>query len=740
MTNVAKPHSTAEAHDLLMEAFEAIDEGMAVFDDNRCLVQFNTRYAEMLEPVADLLKPGLAWEDLLQEGTRRGFYADPNGQQREWLANVAIAAHTDEEPVVISIANGDVHRVGYNPTRSGGFVVTRSDITDEFKAEARIREREELLSLILDTNPASVVMARLSDGLIIYRSPAARDVYGDTTHAGQHYVSNEDRAKYIAEMRKTRRVDDYRVKFRHRDGHTFEGSVAGRMTEYNGQTYVVSTILDLSERSERDAMIRKVVESCPAPILMTRAASGEILFKSPEIDALFGPTMSTRDFYVVSADRKGFLDALRKNGSVHDFRARVRNAKGEPFLAAVSARLIEYNGEEVIVSFSRDLTQELEAKQELSLQREQLFQTEKMSALGGLLAGVAHELNNPLSVVVGHALMLSEEAKEPEVLRQTEKIRDAAERCAKIVKSFLTIARQQPANRAATDINAAVEIAVDLASFGNGVSGAAIEMELDPDLPQISADTDQITQVLVNLILNAEQAARDVSGGRVIIRSRPTPDGGVRIMVEDNGSGVPMDVRARVFEPFFTTKGIGEGTGIGLAYAHRVITAHDGQINIDANFRDGARFVVDLPPGGASSPEIIAPVTTKAITEAKRVMVIDDEPDVADLNAEVLERSGYAVTVAYSAAKAIETMRETRFDAVVSDLNMSGIDGRGFFEVVQRDFPELLPHTGFVTGDTMGRSSQTFLTEVQRPFIEKPVAPGELRDFVSLLLQKEDSR
>ena len=108
--------------------------------------------------------------------------------------------------------------------------------------------------------------------------------------------------------------------------------------------------------------------------------------------------------------------------------------------------------------------------------------------------------------------------------------------------------------------------------------------------------------------------------------------------------------------------------------------------------------------------------------------------------AEVLERSGYEVTVAYSATKALETMRKTRFDAVVSDLNMPGVDGRGFFETVQREFPELLPHTGFITGDTMGRSSQAFLSEVQRPFIEKPVAPGELRDFVSSLLQKEESR
>ena len=635
----------------------------------------------------------------------------------------------------MTLTDGRTVEISYHPTKTGGFVVTRSDITERVQAEDMARDREALLTTILDTNPTPVVMARLDDSRIVYRSPAAVDVFGDIDFALDAYVEAEGREKYTARLKKTGRAHDAQLQMRRADGSVMQVSLSGGLTEYNGATHVVSSITDLTEQHEREALIRKVVESCPAPILMNRPGSGEILFKSPGIDELFGPVTNAREFYVNLPDRDDFLSELYVRGVLYDWRARYHNAQGEKIWVAISARLIQWEGEDVIVSHARDLSGELEIEAELNRQREQIFQNEKMSALGGLLAGVAHELNNPLSVVVGHAMMLQDEALDPDVHRQVGKISDAAERCAKIVKTFLTMARQEPVKMAETDINDVVATAVEVARFGEGSRGVRIDTDLDTGLTPVCADADQITQVLLNLILNAEQAIADAgTGSRIGIRTKRDPSDGVRVLIEDDGPGVPADIRARIFEPFFTTKEPGQGTGVGLAVCHRIVAAHNGRLNLEtAADGTGARFVVTLPSGRPAGAAVHDEAADAPVAGAARVLVIDDEADVADLSAEVLERGGYQTSVAYRAEDAFEMLRNGHFDAVVSDLNMPGIDGRGFFEVIRAEFSDLLPRTGFLTGDTMGQASQRFLKDAERPYLEKPASPRELRAFVARL-------
>ena len=440
------------------------------------------------------------------------------------------------------------------------------------------------------------------------------------------------------------------------------------------------------------------------------------------------------EYWADPAERAPFLEAVRKNREVTEWRARFRNAKGDEFQGAVSARIIEWEGEEVIVSHTRDLTDQLAIEAELEHQREQVFQNEKMMALGGLMAGVAHELNNPLSVVVGHAMMLQDEASDPEILRKTKKISNAAERCSKIVKAFLTMARHEPVRMEETNINEVIETAVEVANYGDALGSARIDVSLDPDVATICSDPDQLTQVVINLALNAAQAIGD-SGGKIHITSRQGKKG-VEILVDDDGPGVPKDIRGRVFEPFFTTKGVGKGTGIGLAMCHRIVTAHKGSITLETSPGGGARFVVTLPARPADHKDVPKAEPAEAREKVCRVLVIDDEPDVADLNAEILSRGGFSTDVVYNARDLLDSIENMTYDAVVSDLNMPDMDGRGIYEAILDRRPDLAERTGFLTGDTMGRSSQTFLGEAKRPYIEKPVSPQELRAFVSRLVSR----
>ncbi|MDA5095813.1 ATP-binding protein [Aliiroseovarius sp. KMU-50] len=738
-----QPHSSTRdlaAADLLYDAIEALAEGIAVFDIDRKLVTHNQKFAKLFPLVEDLIAPGVVWRDLLIAGAKRGQFADALPNPELWIDNRLNDEFPLNQTIETELANGVICQAQFSATSLGGFVVVCSDVTQRRKTEAAVREQENILRTVLETSPLAVVMARLVDGKILYRSPEAVSFFGNTQNALQHYVDPNDRNQYIDALVRNGRVDDYHITLVNAQGISCASTSWGRLVSFEGDEYVVTAIMDLSERQEREAMIRRVLEACPTPIQMTRAASGEVMFSSPETITLFGPSDTAKRFYARPGTRKRYLEQLRRDGFVNEFKAEYLNAKNEMFWGAVSARLIDYNGEQVIVSHTRDLTDQIQIEEELSRQQEQLYQNEKLLAMGELLAGVAHELNNPLSVVVGHSLMLREDCADPETLRQVEKISNAAERCARIVKTFLTMARQKPAKMQDLDINEVLQTAVDVAKYGDIEDGISVSYQLAQDLPMISADPDQITQVFINMILNAEQAMRESGKGQQItVKTQKAPDqSGVMITVEDDGPGIPEKSRGRVFEPFFTTREVGQGTGMGLAICHRIIQSHNGQISIETGANGGSLFQILLP---LNSPNAQTPADIpKGETTAPdiRILIVDDEEDVAELNAEILSRSGYQVDVFTHADDALESLRTHNYGLILSDLNMPDVDGRGFFDAITQEFPAMIDKTGFITGDTMGHSSQSFLAIANRPYVEKPLSPKELRTFVTDILAKAE--
>ena len=290
--------------------------------------------------------------------------------------------------------------------------------------------------------------------------------------------------------------------------------------------------------------------------------------------------------HLKEAHEKGFARyrATRKPhvlGRRVEMEARCKDGRLIPVELAITE--VPLSDRRLFTANLRDLSAAREAMAEIERQRDALHQSEKLAALGSMLAGVAHELNNPLSIVLGQATMLREAAEgagsDPAIRARAEKIEAAAERCARVVRSFLTIARQRKAETRAVALAPLLDSSIDLMLYGLRSSGVTVTREYDDSLPEILADPDQVQQIVVNLLVNAAQALEETEGRRGIrVSVRAAGDGKLGVVVADSGRGVPKEIAKRIFEPFFTTKPQGSGTGIGLSVSRGLAEAQGGTL------------------------------------------------------------------------------------------------------------------------------------------------------------------
>lgn len=372
------------------------------------------------------------------------------------------------------------------------------------------------------------------------------------------------------------------------------------------------------------------------------------------------------------------------------------------------------------------------AEAALARSREALYQTEKLSALGSLLAGVSHELNNPLSIVVAQAVMMERQAKGSDLADRAFKIRRAADRCARIVQTFLAMARAKQPQRQPVALNQVAVAALDLAEFGLRTEGIRVERALDPALPQIAADADQLHQIIINLLINAQHALAGQAGERIVtITTVPGPEPMTVVLdVADNGAGVPVGARRRIFEPFFTTKTQGEGTGVGLSFSQGLAEAHGGRLTLLPTKR-GATFRLTLPVDpNQTLGRVDPPISEAPVLPPRRALVIDDEIEIAESLADFLSLEGFTCEVAAGGLDARARLAHGNYDLVISDLRMPDLDGPSLYDFVRAERPDLAARMAFSTGDTLGAAAARFIAEMQRPVLEKPFVPEAVRRFL----------
>jgi two-component system cell cycle sensor histidine kinase/response regulator CckA len=484
------------------------------------------------------------------------------------------------------------------------------------------------------------------------------------------------------------------------------------------------------------------------------ANSTSTLAANPHLKAIFGYPPDAAETVVLPFEPSRFVDPqarhtlielLDRDGHVTDHLIRVRRVDNAPIWIEVSAIASDApSGNSLVVdAIVRDVSERKKREDQSRDGRYQMLQAEKMAALGQTISGVAHELNNPLATILSWAERLSERNVDEKTKQGLEVILAESERAARIVRNLLTFARKRQTTRAMVEINQVIRETLALRAYEQRVSNIHVVEALATGVPDVFVDGHQIKQVLLNLLINAEQACIGANGkGTIVIRTHHDTDRGSAVIeVNDDGPGIPEERQGKVFDPFFTTKEVGQGTGLGLTVAYAIVQEHGGRIWLESgkgpkgvagapNAQAGTSFFVELPVSGqhlnappARTPQ--QPISLEAF-KGLRVLVVEDEPALALAVSEALVDAGFAVDKAADGEEGLTRLTEARYDLIVCDLKMPRIDGMQFYRAMAAATPALARRVIFVTGDVAGTDAERFLEETGCRWLSKPFRLGDL--------------
>jgi signal transduction histidine kinase/ActR/RegA family two-component response regulator len=383
---------------------------------------------------------------------------------------------------------------------------------------------------------------------------------------------------------------------------------------------------------------------------------------------------------------------------------------------------------------------ELQARlAELQETQAQLIQADKLTALGTLLSGMAHELNTPLSTIALSVELMKRHALPGPVRARLDMVQYECERAAKVIRSLLVFARRKPPERRLVDVAEVIRAALALQAPEFDLHHIRVATALEPT-PPTWADPDQLQQVLLNLFSNAVHAIRSAHGQGGLTVGSSSDGATVVLWVEDDGPGIPAEHLSRIFDPFFTTKAVGEGTGLGLSLALGIVESHGGRMRAENIAGGGARFTLTLPVVEGPSIAEAASLAVPSVTRLGRILVVDDHDQLRGLVTEVVTGLGHQVDEAPSGQEAVARLARDDYDVVLLDLRLPDLDGQAIWRWLLADRPALAPRVIFMTGDTMSDETQTFLMKADRPVLTKPLTVERIRRAVNEALTASAAR
>lgn len=714
---------------------------------------------------------GLQWEALCGPSL-------PAHALRQALFTVATAVFLDRESAVRDFPNGSLPGVsivgmpldfsrhesllllaGY---RSGDRIPVETlsgfrTLAANARFAAAARETDCAYRSLFESTSEALLVAD-GAGRVMEANPAARDLLRWKSDLGSRIE--------LAEFFVHPGASDFQLWFRHATSSTRAPSLEARLESGLEVRLAIRQVLgghhrlllsleegSLVQRAESRwrqtlAELSSVLDAVHAGILLVDS-NGSIRAINARFGMLFGleaqamGALTTFDelahmiesrFRVPSSYRAPWDSFLAGSGdAVHD----------ELEMATPATRIVERYARPVLDEDGRRRGW-LEAFWDVSTHRQvqsTLQQTEKMAAVGQLVSGIAHELNNPLTSIMGYAQLLLNHRASAARSGEARMIFEEAERASRIVKNLLSYARQAEPERVRTDVNEVIERTMALREYELKIQNIAVRCDLEENLPATLADPHQLQQVVLNLVINAEQAIRATrSKGRIQVRTRKLPGARLAVEISDDGPGIPPEISPRVFDPFFTTKPPGIGTGLGLAIVHRIVEQHEGKVSFENLPAAGAKFTIELPllpiPAGDLRPVLsIVPGPAKKMPAAD-ILVVEDEPTVAQLVADVLREEGHRVDAVLDSQEALLRVSRHRYDMIICDLRMPRLDGPAFYDALVRSRNTARHHILFITGDTLGPHTVEFLKSHDLQFLTKPFLVEELKLAVYRVLEQ----
>jgi PAS domain S-box-containing protein len=724
-----------------LAATSSLDDGFAIADAEGKLVFFNEAFADHIEKDrAGLLTIGRGIDELLDMDR----------------------FNVDGSDVEYTLSDGRWIDGWQSGMPDGGKVILLHDITEAKNTEIRIRESEARYRLVINTQ--SELVARHNPG---GRTTFANDAYcrylGLTLEellsrpeSNFDTIVPEDREMYDAHLASltpqspSSTIIVRSVLMPSGDVRWEEWTETGIFDDDGKLVEIQSIGRDVTERkraeealSVSEARMAAFLEYAPVAML-AKDRNGIFTMVNPETVKRLGrpahQIIGRRTVDILPADEAAMMD--RSIDTVLTTGEMQIEEQYHPSLAPylysmfirfpIRSETGEVTGAGV---FAVDQTSQRLVEKELESQRHMLQQSEKLAALGSLLAGVAHELNNPLSIVVGYAGMLHEMAQDEPTKRRTKELHSAAERCARIVNTFLSMARSKPIEKRNVSIDAVLSDVLELAAYGLRSNGITVERERLVKLPDFFADPDQLHQVFMNVVLNAQQAMTGIEGERKLNVKSYRGRGHIVIDILDSGAGIDEATKARAFEPFFTTKPQGVGTGIGLSVCLRIVEAHGGTISLDSASGGGTLCRIKLPMG-PETPREDDHESQAAFRLAGRLLVVDDEATIGDFLVDALGAEGVEVVAVASGRQAQQAILDSDFDAVLTDLRMPDIDGDKLVAFILDHRPDLQGKIVLMTGDALNAQHRIERTDL--PVVAKPIDLAALRNALRGLLDKSD--
>jgi len=558
------------------------------------------------------------------------------------------------------------------------------------------------------------------------------------------------RGEFVAEMPE---VDIIR-----QDGSIRHLQIFRDKVSWNGREVFQIVYHDITERRQAEESLRaseekyRVIVENSSDVIFTTDAREDYVYVSPSVTKVFGyqpEELIGKPFIsFIHPDDLGIIkEEIRRTyepdfSFASDIEYRLRHASGEwRWVISKGNRVADANGNFLhFIGIIRDVTALKQAQEERQRMEDKAQVASRLAVVGEMAAGVAHEINNPLTGVLGFSQMLLEKPNVPEdVKAELRLIVDGSQRVADIVKRLLTFARQTKPVKSVTDINSLIDNTLKLREYVFKTANINVVTRFDPELPWSVVDPGQMQQVFLNIIVNAEQAMKTAHGRGTLTVTTETKGNNIFLSFQDDGPGIKPENMKRLFEPFFTTKAPGEGTGLGLSLSRSIILEHNGRMSVESQFGHGANFVIELPvveslPSGADSLEHAAKPPAVA-AKPGRILVIDDEPGVRILLERVFIQMGHNVDTVADAESAIAKLDDgSVYDIVLSDVRMPGMSGIELHAFILKKMPAMRNKIIFITGDVMGADIKDFLMQNNLSYFAKPFDIEALKGKICTLM------